>query len=390
MLSYEEALEIVSDATKQGRAETVGLGDCLGRVLAQEIRSPIDLPPFDNSAVDGYALGSLAAGEFSIIGQLPAGSPAKLSVSEGEACRVFTGSRLPDGTLTVVMQETVTVRNGTLHLQESPAPGSHMRKFGEELRSGDLLLPAGTRVTPPVLGLLATIGLAQVDCFRRPRVSIVGTGSELVPPGQPLGLGQVYESNTYGVQAAVRSLGIDDVAINRVPDDLALTKDALAKALDSAEVLIVCGGMSVGDHDFARPALEALGVRQLIWQVKIKPGKPFYFGLAPGGQRVFGLPGNPVSALVVFLLFVRPSLLKMMGRPSSRTRQNLRAGEVIQGSRGRDEFARATVRDQSVTLVDRQGSHMLSGLAHADALVRIPADAVIEPGDPIEAIPLDW
>ncbi len=389
MLTYEEALEIVLRHTERSSPETVPLGDCLGRVLAIDVTAPIDLPPFDNSAVDGYAVGSLNGSEFTVVGELAAGSADEIALSEGEACRVFTGSRLPSGTLAIVMQESVTAEGGRVSLREATIAGSHIRRRGEELQADDVIFSAGTWITPPVVGMLATLGLAAVDCFMLPRVSVVGTGSELVSPGEELGAGQVYESNTYGVQAAVRSLWIDKVSICRVMDDLEKTKSVFGRLLGTSDVLLVCGGMSVGDHDYARPALEALGVREHIWQVKIKPGKPFYFGVAPSGQLVFGLPGNPVSALVTFTLFVKPALAKITGHPLD-TGASLRSGEVLRGSKGRDEFARAYLRDNAVYLAEAQGSHMLSGLAMADALVRIPADVSVQPGDAVEVINLNW
>jgi molybdopterin molybdotransferase len=389
MLTYEEALEIVVGHAQRSSPETVPLGDCLGRVLARDVAAPIDLPPFDNSAVDGYAIGSLRSKEFKVIGELPAGAAEEIDLREGDACRVFTGSRLPRGTIAVVMQESVIAEAGMISLSEATVAGSHIRRQGEELRSGDVVLREEMWITPPVLGMLATLGFAEVDCFKLPRVSIVGTGSELVSPGEALREGQVYESNTYGVQAAVRALGVSDVSICRVADDLKQTQGAFSQALATSDVLLICGGMSVGDHDYARPALSALGVRELVWRVKIKPGKPFYLGIAPGGQLVFGLPGNPVSALVVFALFVRAALLRITSRFLDSS-TSCKAGQLLKGAKGRDEFARAYLRDGSVFLAEGQGSHMLSGLALADALVRIPADSTIQPGEAVEVIRLNW
>ncbi|MEZ0325697.1 MAG: gephyrin-like molybdotransferase Glp [Fimbriimonas sp.] len=389
MLTYEEALEIVLRHSSRFPHELVPICHCLGRVLASDVQAPIDLPPFDNSSVDGYAVGSLDGTQFTIVGELAAGSAEEVALLKGTACRVFTGSRLPSGTLAVLMQESIIEENGKIVLNEAIIADSYIRRQGEELRAGDVVIRQGTWITPPVLGMLATLGLSAIDCSKLPEVSVVGTGSELVSPGEALRLGQVYESNTYGVQAAVRALRIEAVSICRVADDLQETKAVFGRLLRTSDVLLVCGGMSVGDHDYARPALEAIGVRELIWRVKIKPGKPFYFGIAPAGQLVFGLPGNPVSALVTFTLFVKPAISKMIGRDLG-TWVSVRAGELLRGSKDRDEFARAQVRDNAVYLCRGQGSHMLSGLAMADTLVRIPADATIQPGEPAEVIHLNW
>jgi molybdopterin molybdotransferase len=390
MKTYEEALDLVLASTVERSPQLVPLTNLLGRVTSEPVRAPIALPPFDNSAVDGYALRARDAGReiLPIAGVAAAGSkPA--SLVPGTAMRIFTGAPIPEGADAVVMQEDVDIREGGIHIQPDAALG-HLRREAEEVREGDVVFPGNTLVTPPVLGALATLGIDRLRVFSLPRVQVVGTGSELVSPGEPLAPGQVYESNTYGVAAALQSIGLPDVGHKRVRDDLEETRNAFAAALEESDVLIVCGGVSVGEHDLVRPVLRDLAVGERLWRVKIKPGKPFYFGIGPSGQHVFGLPGNPVSALVVFTLFVRPALRKMVGLPAERWFP-VPLMKRMPPSPGRDEFLRAELSQEGARPLQAQGSQMLTGLAVANALIRIPADGrAREAGEMIDATRLSW
>lgn len=398
MTSYEEALAIGLRSVGLQPCEAVGLDGLLGRVLAEPIVAPVDLPPFDNAAVDGYGISdsNTAHGRpLRIIGEVAAGDDATvIRLEAGEAIRLFTGSALPRGVETVVMQEDTALEGGKAVVQRPVKAGANIRRKGEEVRRGETVLGSGVVVTPPVLGVIATLGIDKVEVRKWPRVAVVGTGSELTSPGQALRSGHVYESNTYGVQAALHALGIGDVTVFRCRDDRAETRDVLHTALQVADVVITCGGISVGDHDLVRPCLAELGVREEIWRVAIKPGKPYYFGVSPEGRPVFGLPGNPVSALVVFTLFVRPALMKMLGVPQARV-QRARLGHSVPEAKGRDEFFRARLdlgtEGSVASRLEAQGSHMLTGLAAADALVRVPADGgPLAEGDIVETIPLTW
>ena len=302
---------------------------------------------------------------------------------------MFTGSRVPVGADAVVMQEHVVRSGSSISLQESPRGGACIRRKGEEVVAGDVVLEAGTLVSPPALGLLATLGITRFPVFEAPRVSVLGTGDDLVSPGLALEPGQVYESNTFAVNAALQAMGVSSVRVGRVADDFAATSESLALELAQSDVLIVCGGMSVGDHDHVRPAVAAVGVTERLWRVRVRPGKPFYFGVGPSGQLVFGLPGNPVSVLVTFLLFVRPALLQLLGR-SSDCWSSMSAGEAMSGGVDRDDFARARVSEGQVWLDERQGSHMLTAMALADGLVRIPAGREIAAGEMVDFLPLCW
>jgi len=396
MTSYEDALAIVLAAAKPRSTEAVGLDGLLGRVLAAPVVAPIDLPPFATTSVDGYGVRSaevVAGRAMPIAGAVPAGTAPASALGTGKAVRLFTGSQLPDGVDAVMMQEDAEADGGTVRFTTTVTAGENVRERGEEVRAGQAVLPTGTVVTPPVLGVIATLGFDRFEVVLPPNVAVLGTGSELTPPGQTLGPGGVYESNTHGVRAALYGLGIQEVSVDRVSDDPAETEAALRRGLES-EVLITCGGVSVGDHDLVRPTLASLGVQERLWRVSIRPGKPFYFGVGPQGQTVFGLPGNPVSALVVFTLFVRPALLRALGAPLPAT-MPVRVAEDVPSAAGRDDFFRARLewtREGTVAhRLEAQGSHMLSGLAQADALVRVPAGARgLRAGDLADAIPLRW
>lgn len=394
MKSYEEALKEILGAVSPLGSETVELDGALGRTLVNAVHAPLDLPPFDNSSVDGYGV---RAGKgprtLNVVGEIPAGSSAAPLIDEHEAIRLFTGSPVPKGVEAVVMQEDVRPFGSKIELDTEVSRGENVRRRGEEVRVGDEVFPSGTVVTPPVLAALATLGLNRFEVARPPRVSIIGTGSELVPPGTPLGPAQVYQSNAFGVRAALHVLGIPQVTVEHVHDDAGATRQALERAL-AADVVITCGGVSVGDHDLVRASLAALGVEERIWRVAIRPGKPFYFGLA-GDRPVFGLPGNPVSALVVFTLFVRPALLQMLGVSTAERMITVTAAHDFPEAIDRDDFVRVTLDwTAPIPLAKRlpaQGSHMLTGLAEADALLRIPANSgPLRAGGQARAIPLPW
>ncbi|HSI73698.1 MAG TPA: gephyrin-like molybdotransferase Glp [Fimbriimonas sp.] len=391
-MSYEEALAAVLSHVRPGSSERVALGQLLDRVLAQPIVAPIDLPPFDNSSVDGYAICHQEFNDiYHEVGELAAGSDQNLKIDPGETVRVFTGSPLPWGTTAVAMQEeAMRFEKFEILLQSVPEPGECIRRKGEELAAGEEVFASGTIVTPPVLGMLATLGFSEAVVARLPSVAVIGTGSELVSPGQSLGPAQVYESNTYGVQAALLAMGIASTR-TRVLDDEGETVAAFEKALSDADVLIVCGGVSVGAYDLVRPALSRLGFEERVWRVRIKPGKPFYFGTRSDDKLVFGLPGNPVSALVVFALLVRPALLKMLGADPVIGTRMVTAGQDFPAAKVRDEFLRGKVlEDGSVVSLEAQGSHMLSGLALAGCLVRVMADQPAREGELVEVIDLYW
>jgi molybdopterin molybdotransferase len=397
LITVELAHDLIRENVSAVGAERVGMSDLCGRVLVVQTKSPIDLPIFANSAVDGYAIrtnDSAVACKCKLIGNVPAGQESTQSLSPGEAIRVFTGSPIPDGTEAVVMQEDVQLHGDVVVFRDAPRPRSHIRRQGEEVRRGDLVFEKETLITPAVLGVLASLGLQEALVFRRPRVAIVGNGNELVPPGSRLGPGQIFESNTLAISAAVTAIGGEVVSSSSVRDDKEVIVSALGKALEESDVVITCGGVSVGDHDLVRDAAFDLGVEEVFWRVAMRPGKPLFFGRGAQGQLFFGLPGNPVSALVTFYIFVAPALKRMASRPQAEMWRSARLAAPIRTEKGRTDFVRAKAKpgiDVVLEPIENQGSNMLTGLACAEYLIHVPADVDhLEAGATVVAGKIDW
>lgn len=382
LIAIEEARERVLAAVPEPlSAEHVALAACLGRVLAEDARADTDLPPFDASAMDGFAVAVVAEheGELEVVGESRAGAPAAIALQPGSAIRISTGAAVPNGTHAVVPVERTREDSGRVVMEAGPEPlraGANVRRAGEDLRAGEIAIAAGSALGPGELAVLASLGIAEPACARRPRVAVLVTGDELVEPGTPLGPGQIRNSNGYGLDALARAAGAEPLGHRRVGDDANATRAALAAALDGgADAVVVSGGVSVGLHDHVKPALADLGVEQRFWGVALQPGKPTWFGVADH-RLVFGLPGNPVSALVTFLLFVRPALRALLGadpgasrtqaildspwKPNPRRLQALRCRLVAQPDGWHAEPTKA------------QGSHVLSSLVGAGALALIP------------------
>ncbi|HWD40170.1 MAG TPA: gephyrin-like molybdotransferase Glp [Fimbriimonas sp.] len=389
MHSYEEALAMVLERTAMAKTERIPLQSALSRTLAEAVIAPLDLPSFDNSSVDGYAVRLPIEGPLKLASEIAAGDMVGRSFEMGETLRIFTGAPVPPDADAVVMQEDTTANGDWITIGEIPAAGRNVRFKGEEVKAGEVLLPAGTVVTPPVLAVLASSGASQVEVFRKPKVSIVETGTELVDVGEPLRFGAVYASNGLALKAAAENLGAE-CRLFRSNDDLSTLRKTLEEALKDVDLVITSGGVSVGKHDLVRSTWNELGVEEMFWRVAIRPGKPVYFGVAPDGPVVFGLPGNPVSTLVTFYLFVRPTVLHMQGRVAGETKK-LTLGQDVAGATSVDVFARTQVKDGVAFPVEAQGSHMSTGLAFAHALIRIPSGTESLPaGAEVDAIPIIW
>ncbi len=366
--------------------EWTKLSRLVGRVLAEDIVAPFDVPGFDNSQVDGYAYRVADKGPRRIVGESAAGGPPAPPVGMGEAVRIFTGAPIPQGANAVAMQEDCDAAEGLVTIQER---GNFIRRQGEEIAAGTNFGLRGRIATPPLVGLIASFGPQGVETFRPPRVWIVATGNELVPPGRTLPLGGVYASNPHAIRAALELMGIPaDILLVR--DDPETMLDSLDRCLEAADVVITLGGVSVGDHDLVRPTLAALGVEEVLWRVAMKPGKPFYMGCRDD-KTVFGLPGNPVSALVTFALLVRPALRRMLGLADAAEETTARLGAPFARKDLRYEFLRATLSGGVATPVSAQGSHMQTGLAFADALIHVPDGvSAMQAGDEVTVTPLMW
>jgi molybdopterin molybdotransferase len=390
LLDLQSAREIVVTASVGPLAsETVAVTAASGRVLAEDVTARGDVPGFANSAMDGYAVMAGPAGrELRVVDESRAGRPATAPVRDGEAIRISTGAAVPAGAESVVPVERVQESEGAVVLQVDAASHANIRDAGEDLRAGTRVLSAGTLLGPAELAVAVAAGRRTVACARRPRVTVLATGDELVSPGADLGPGQIHNTNAVALSALAARAGGEVVRADAVPDDRQATESILASALDEADVVAVSGGVSVGPHDHVKPALATLGVEERFWRVALKPGKPVWFG-ARERTLVFGLPGNPVSAVVCFLLFVRPALRALQGAPPLPAPEVARLAEDVPRNPVRLEAVRVALDtgDDGVArarLTGAQGSHMLSSLLGADALALVPpGDAPLPAGSPV-------
>ncbi len=372
MLTIDEAQAVVLAAVRPLASEELALAAAHGRVLGEDVVAEHDVPPFANSAMDGFAVRSGAAGRTLLIaGDSRAGLPFPGAVGDGEAVRISTGAAMPAGADAVVIVERTREENGTVFVEPGVRADEHVRHAGEDLRAGEVVLHSGTHLGPAELGVAAGAGRATLRVARRPRLAIVATGDELVPAGEPLGPGQIHDSNALALAALARQAGADVVASLRAPDERAATVAVLAEGLDDADLLLVSGGVSVGPHDHVRPALEQLGVAERFWRVALRPGKPTWFGTRED-TLVIGLPGNPVSALVTFVLFARPALLALQGAQLSR-RRRVTLGHAVTRHGERDEAIRVRLDENGrAHVTGPQGSHVLSSMIGADGLAIVP------------------
>jgi molybdopterin molybdotransferase len=393
LLSIEEALRRVLARATALEQEPVPVGSAAGRFLAVDVTAQVDLPPFASSAMDGYAVRAEdTPGRLPVVFRIAAGVPAERALARGEAMAISTGGTVPAGADSVVPIEIVVEQDNKLDVPAPVDSGANVRPSGGDVRAGDVVLTAGTQVGAAQIGALAAAGVAEVRVARRPRVVVLSTGTELRTPGEPLGAGQIYESNAPMLAAAFEAAGAEVERIGPVPDDESEHRRALEHGLE-ADVLVSSGGVSVGPHDLVRRILAELGVEEDFWGVAVRPGKPLAFGVR-GRTLVFGLPGNPVSALVGVELFVRPALLALQGAtepgPSYET---ARLASPLRRNGARDELARARARrDADGTLLEPltgQESHMIARAATADALVLVPAgEGELAAGERVRYLPL--
>jgi molybdopterin molybdotransferase len=372
LLTIDEARAKVLGALSPLGAEDVAVGEALGRVLAEDVTAAHDIPSFPNSAMDGFALRAGPPGRvLRIVGESRAGAPAAVAVGEQEAVRISTGAAVPQGADAVLPIEDAEVDGDAVRAVAGVAAGDHLRRPGEDLRAGDTVLRAGTRLGPAELGVAVEAGRATLRCAAVPRVAVLATGDELVAPGEPLAPGQLHNSNAITLAAQARRAGARVVRTAAVRDDQQATREAIADALEAADVLLLTGGVSVGPHDHVKPALTALGVEEVFWRVALRPGKPVWFGTR-AGTVVFGLPGNPVSAMVTFALFARPALAALQGAPAAPARGRAVLAAPVPRQRTREEAVRVRLAGDRATPTGPQGSHQLFSMVGADALAIVP------------------
>ena len=396
MLSVDEARQRMLDTIPVLPPEKRQILACTGYVLAEALSAKENIPPFDNSAMDGYAVRAAdvknAAEDnpavLSVIETIAAGYAPTKQVAPGQASRIMTGAMMPEGADAVVMQEVTQRDADAVKVFKSIDKTGNVRFTGESVTIGQQVMREGKHLRPPEISMLASLNCAEVAVHRKPTVAIVSTGDELTPLGEPLEPGKIRDSNRYGLYAQVEEAGGIPVDMGIAPDDAAETERIFRAALEKADALITSGGVSVGEHDIVKLVLEKLGEIN-FWRVAMKPGKPQAYGIADG-KPIFGLPGNPVSSLVVFELFVRPALLKMAGhkellRPTFKATLT----ETVTNRDGRVNYMRALLTESggqyTAETTGPQGSGILHSLILANGLITIPAGATLEPGETVEA-----
>jgi molybdopterin molybdotransferase len=394
MLSVEQAQAEILGRARLLPTERVDIVSALGRVLAEPIRSTRLIPPWPNSSMDGYAIRATDArprATLRVVDRVVAGSLPTRAVGAGEAVRIFTGAPLPMGADAVVPQEDVDAHDGVVTLRGAVASGAYVRPAGEDVREGDLVLEPGRPIGPAEIGILATLGRTQVSVGRRPRVAVLSTGNELADLGTEPSPAQIPNANTYSLMAQITEAGGIPLNLGVAPDRLDAIAERIARG-KQADVLVSSAGVSVGELDLVREALVNAGAELHLWKVDMRPGKPITFG-SLDGRPVFGLPGNPVSAMVTFELFVRPMLLAMQGRQGTgrlRIRATALAPIVNRGSRR--GYLRVVIEPQNgrfgVRLTGDQGSGVLRSMVSADGLAVLRGDASISPGGEVEVIVL--
>jgi molybdopterin molybdotransferase len=395
MISVDEAVQRITRVFSPLPAETVALAEALGRVLARDAVAPIDHPPAPMSAMDGYAVHAVDArvgAELAVIGEAPAGRPFAGRIGAGQAVRIFTGGIVPEGADAVVIQEDTIAQGSTVRVKEAPARGENVRERGLDFRAGDVLLERSRRISSRDIALLAAADFAHVEVTRQPRVAIVATGDELTRPGEPRAPGGIVASSIYAIQAMVKDWGGDPIDLGIVPDRAEEFARLPAQTRD-ADLIITLGGASVGDHDLIQSALKPHGFVLDFWKIAMRPGKPLIFGRL-NATPLIGLPGNPVSAMVCALLFVRPALTTMLGAPYASPIRTARLASALKANGKRQDYLRAqlSVADGVLTAepFKLQDSSMQKVFARADGLIirRIDAPPAAA-GDEVEVLLLD-
>lgn len=411
IITYEQARRKILDQIDPMQRTSVSIRNLLGQVTAVPIIARLDSPPFDNSAVDGYGVrvadlenaGEASPVKLALKGTIRAGdTPPNERLTAKSAFKILTGACVPTSVEAVVMREFCREESGQVFIGAQVKSGENIRRRGGEFLRGAQVADGGLLATPAVVALIANLGYKNFDVFRKPKAAVVTTGNELTKPGRELMPGKIYDSNSYAMEAALRSEGIEDVLTLHAGEDFNATKGAMIRALAYADIVISTGGVSVGEFDYVKTALETIGVKTELWRIAIKPGKPVYFGiLSQKGRKkryVFGLPGNPVSALVTYHQFVSPAIKKLRGLNDydAELWMQARLTKPLRKKPGRLEFVRGRMYsdEQGVLSVEPttgQDSHMLGGLANANALIYFPQDdGEISAGTIVKAKFMSW
>ncbi len=400
MLSVEEARQQMLESIPVLPTEKRGILECSGYVLAEELHAKENIPPFDNSAMDGFAVRSTDVKDateenptvLSVVETIAAGYAPKKQILSGQAARIMTGAMMPEGADAVVMQEVTELVGDKVNILESVDKNENVRFTGESVNMGDCVISPGKVLRPPEVSMMASLNCAEASVYSKPKVAIVSTGDELTPLGEPLKPGKIRDSNRYGIYAQVQNAGGIPIDMGIAPDDEAETERIFRESIAKADALITSGGVSVGEHDIVKNVLTKLG-QMNFWRVAMKPGKPQAYGEIDG-KPIFGLPGNPVSSLVVFELFVRPALLKMAGHTNLlRPTFNAVLASDVTNKDGRVNYMRAILTEENGKYIAKttgpQGSGILHSLVLANGLITIPSGASLQSGEIVDAQFLD-
>jgi len=371
MISVKDAISILNTNIPKSKEIQLSLLDAQQHILAQDVISTINMPPFRQSAMDGYALHIHDSLSYKLIGEIKAGDSHKMELKPGEAIKIFTGAAVPDSANAVMQIEKTSVTNKTLVLNETINLNTNIRPIGEQIKANEVALFKGAKLNAAAIGYLAGLGITTVSVYKKPSVGILVTGNELVKPGNELEYGKIYESNSIMLQAALLDSGIKNSTIYKVNDDFISTKNSIKKALNENDVLLISGGISVGDYDFVKAALEELKVKTLFYKVNQKPGKPLLVGKFED-KLVFALPGNPAASLTCYYIYVQPVLKKITGEleTTSTTQKEIAHNFTVNNTRS--QFLKASFSDNFVNVLTHQNSSMLNTFALANCIIHLP------------------
>jgi molybdopterin molybdotransferase len=390
MIQVDEALSIIANHSHKMPVKKIKVSQSLGYILAETAHSPIDMPPFRQSAMDGYGIIHDGSTHFEVIKTIQAGAHTNIEVKKNQAIRIFTGAFVPDQVDTVVMQEHTRLENKNIEITKMPAPFSNIREKGEQIQNGEIALEKGILITAAAIGFLACLGITEILVYAKPKVAIVVTGNELIKAGSKLPKGKIYESNSVMLEAALQQIGIGKVKSFYTKDNLLSTKNALKKAIKEHDIILVSGGISVGDYDFVKEALLLNDVEELFYKINQKPGKPLFFGKKKE-KIVFALPGNPASSLTCFYVYVVPALKKRLGFETIHLPKIKRKiVRSFENTTGKALFLKATFDDKTASISEGQSSAMLNTFAVANGFIFIPHDVTsIKKGAEVTIIPFN-
>lgn len=385
MIQVLEALKLIENNCTLLPSKKIAVSKSFGYILSEDIIAPIHMPPFRQSAMDGYAIVNSTSKEYLLIDEIQAGSHKKIELNRGEAIRVFTGAFVPDSADTVVIQEHITKNAEQIIIEKKPKKGSNIRPIGEQIKKGEIVLQKGDIINEASIGFLAGLGITKINVYNQPKVCILTTGNELVKPGKKLDTGKIYESNSIMLKTALKKVGLKKIKTYRVKDALKKTKKIIKKCFKEFDVILISGGISVGDYDYVKESLEHNEVEELFYKINQKPGKPLYFGKKEK-KIVFALPGNPASSLTCFYIYVLPALKKMMGYSNIHLpKGKVEISREIKNTTGKSLFLKAKFENEKIKVLDGQQSSMLKSFATSNALIYIPHNKkVIKKNEKVE------